>query len=698
MAAGFVISFATMIYSGPLSPSLNRGIGLSLLGCTLMSGLGSLLFSYRGMIVHPQDVTAVLLATASAAIAAAGVGLAQDALFATVAVMVALAAALAGVACLVLGRLRLGFVARYLPYPVLGGFLAATGYLLFMGGIGIILNDSVSLWTLGVLFEPGAISQWLPWTLAAGAIAVTSRYWQSGVALPLMIAGATAFFYVALAVSGMSLDDALQKGWLLGPFPSGGFLTDLHPSVVGLANWTIIAEQAPVLIAIVAMTVIGALLNIAGINHIVGHQSDTDADLRATGYSNLLSASAFGLVGYPTLGETALGSRFGIRGPLAGGVVALVSLGAALFGASVLEVLPRGLFGMLLAFIGLDLLSTWIWTERKRLQTSDFAIVLLILAVAATVGFLEAIALGILVSMTLFVVSYARLDFIRLQTTLANRRSMVERADAARGFLEQTGGEVAVLELTGILFFGTANRLRDRILSVLRAAPKLPETLVLDFRRVRDIDASAAVNLERTFQELGDLGIEVQVASLTPVARLRLGGLERLNIAVHPTLDDALEMLEENILGGLDPQLSDSGSFLGQLKREHPAIDVEDLLHSMNFERGGLIVEEGKASDEIFILVEGEASAIVKTGDGIRTVARFLPGALIGEMAYYGGDRRSASVRADTPVRVLKIDAKHLGPDSPLPAALVSSIHRLAAGTMSKRLARTTRLLRDAEA
>jgi hypothetical protein len=66
-------------------------------------------------------------------------------------------------------------------------------------------------------------------------------------------------------------------------------------------------------------------------------------------------------------------------------------------------------------------------------------------------------------------------------------------------------------------------------------------------------------------------------------------------------------------------------------------------------------------------------------------------------MAYYGADRRSASVRADQQVRAIRVEARQLGPESTLPSDIVSTVHRLAAGTLSQRLARTTRLLRDAD-
>jgi sulfate permease, SulP family len=482
-------------------------------------------------------------------------------------------------------------VARYLPYPVLGGFLAATGYLLLAGGIGVTLDAPVSLWTLAVLAEPGALALWLPWTIGGAAMVWITRRFSGDLVLPGCIALSVAAFHLLLALSGTTLAGALAEGWLLGPFSSSGFLGDLDPGAVRQVEWPLIAQQAPVMIAVVAMTVLGALLNLTGINHMLGRRGDLDADLRVTGYSNLIASGGGGLVGYPTLAESILGVRFGLVGAAAGISVAVLNLAAAFFGASVLELLPRGLFGMLLVYLGIDLLWTWLWTERRRLQPRDVAIVLVILATAAAVGFLEALALGMFVAMALFIVSYARLDFVRLQTTLANRRSMVERSDPARSHLAGAGGAVIVLEMTGVLFFGTAARLRDRILEGIDAADAPPEAVVLDFRRVRDLDASAAVSLERTFEELRGLGVALHLCALAPEAAARLRRDGPSQPRVHPTLDDALQDLEEALLRDLDPGVSDRESILGKLKREHPDADPEALFPVQHFAPGEAIPE-----------------------------------------------------------------------------------------------------------
>ncbi|MBA3325320.1 MAG: hypothetical protein H0T41_08705 [Rhodobacteraceae bacterium] len=125
LATVLMISVAGMIFSGPLAGFLREGIGLSLFGGVALGIAGAFGTSFRGTICHPQDVTGVILALSAAAIAGRLAGGDPGALYATVAVLIALASVVTGLAFIAAGACRLGVLARFIPYPVMGGFLAA---------------------------------------------------------------------------------------------------------------------------------------------------------------------------------------------------------------------------------------------------------------------------------------------------------------------------------------------------------------------------------------------------------------------------------------------------------------------------------------------------------------------------------------------------------------------------------------------
>jgi SulP family sulfate permease len=208
LTVSFVISFTTIIYGGSLSPLLETGLGLSLLGAALMCGVGGFFYTFRGTICHPQDVTAIVLAVSASAMAEAWPADQGNSLMATIAMLIAITTVFSGLVAWGFGVLRLGFLARFIPYPVIGGFLAATGYLLLTGAIGLGLGARVNIWTLTPLLEPATLLLWLPWVLIGGGIALAARWNRSDLLLPLVLALALAGFYAILFASGMDLQQA----------------------------------------------------------------------------------------------------------------------------------------------------------------------------------------------------------------------------------------------------------------------------------------------------------------------------------------------------------------------------------------------------------------------------------------------------------------------------------------------------------
>ena len=197
-------------------------------------------------------------------------------------------------------------------------------------------------------------------------------------------------------------------------------------------------------------------------------------------------------------------------------ITGVACIAASLVGAEVLGLLPRGLFAMVVLYLGLSILLEILIDDARRLPLQDFAPVLVILATTAVLGVFPALFVGILISTGIFIISYARLPFLRSETTLALRRSIVERAEPNHAILKSEGEKVRILELTGSLFFGTAFAMRQHVQRLIDSAADKPQTVIIDFRSVRDMDASACFSLERLLGDCTAYGVEVCLSGLRP--------------------------------------------------------------------------------------------------------------------------------------------------------------------------------------
>ena len=697
LAVSFAISFASIVYSGPLTPHLIKGIGIALLGNVFMPVVAAFMSSYRGIVVHAQDVPAVLLAIAAASVASTMALAPGETVFATVAAVIGLTSVFTGLVMYVAGRLNLGFIARFIPYSVIGGFLAATGYLLLTGALGMMIKQEVSVTTVANLFEPGNPVRWIPWLILAAVFVAATRRFESDFVLPGLMLAAGAIFYLFLAAFGIDIATAGEMGLLLGPFAGSNFLEGVTPALVNRADWLMVLSQAPTIIAVAAMSVLGLLLNASGIEVVTGRDLDLERELRASGVANIVAGGSGGFVGYHLLGETTLATKLGLRSAVPGISISIASIFILLFGADLVALLPVGLMASVVAFLGLDFLYEWLWCKRRRLPLADMAIILLILVVAAAIGFLQALSVGLLTATILFVFSYSGIDMVRLQSTAAVRRSSVERSAKELDSLSRAGGSVAIYELTGYLFFGTAARLLERIQSDIASGSGI-RGIIVDFARVSGVDTSAAFAVSRIADYCRREGITLMLTGLDARSDQRLSRAVELGDTRRlPDLDAALIELETEILQDRDGHAQDEPPDLSRdLSKRYPKVDFATFVTTRDLEAGEQLLAQGSESTAMYQLISGELRAEVAGPDGSpKVVSRFRPGALVGEVALYASVPRTASVIAETPARVVRFDLENL-PDTPEARALAGELHREAAGYLAQRLIRMTKLFREA--
>ena len=119
-----------------------------------------------------------------------------------------------------------------------------------------------------------------------------------------------------------------------------------------------------------------------------------------------------------------------------------------------------------------------------------------------------------------------------------------------------------------------------------------------------------------------------------------------------------------------------------------------ELVSRLKLRAGEELVIAGSASNEVYVLVDGALRAEIETAGGARVrVAAFRASALVGEIAYYAGVARTAWIVADRESEVIRLNLEAL---DRIGSPHVAAFHRAAAMTLSRRVMRMTRLLRDA--
>ena len=531
-----------------------------------------------------------------------------------------------------LGVLRLGKIVRFIPYPVVGGFLAGTGWLLVQGALSVLTSVNLTFEKLPALTAPGAPIQWLPALAFGVGITLLLRRYNHFLLLPGVIAFGVVCFYGICWVSGISVAEAEKAGFLLGPFPSGGLWPSFTIADLDRVDWVVLKSCTGNFFAVAALSAISTLLNASGLELATEQEIDLDRELRGTGLANVITGAMGGVVGYLSLSESTLNYKIGARSRAAGLVCALCSAITLVLGGSALSYFPKPVLGGVLLFLGFSFLVETLYDAWFQLPRIEYALVILILSVVVMVGFLEGIGVGIVISSFLFAVNYARIDVVRNAISGAVLRSKAARSSAAESSLTQMGNRIYILQLQGYIFFGTAYSLLKQVQRrLLTDDPAQVSYIILDFRHVKGIDASAIVAFTRMRKLVEGYNVTLTLTELAPAVRKQLtrGGCidepepsdgatapaatEDSVIKIFSDLDHGLEWCEDELLRTHTRSERDSTlirlEFDTNIRHRDLVSRIMVYLETLEVPENFELFYQGDESNDLYLIESGELEA-----------------------------------------------------------------------------------------
>ena len=239
-------------------------------------------------------------------------------------------------------------------------------------------------------------------------------------------------------------------------------------------------------------------------------------------------------------------------------------------------------------------------------------------------------------------------------------RSRRVRSAAESDALSQNFQQVAVLRLTGHLFFGNSVRLTQLVEEVHMDTI----AVVVDVSQVADADPSGLDAVAWLVRTLLDKKRTVVMTGLqwTRSAELRSAAQTFLGLEQCADLDRGLEICEDLVLQHSSKQAAavlNVPLAQNSLLRDLHAAEVAAVLMLGDLREvpaGSVLFKRDTQANGVWLLEQGVVS-ILSHGSGVASrLATFGPGQFVGEMGFIDGQPRSATAHADTPVRALLLD------------------------------------------
>ncbi|MDX1940738.1 MAG: SulP family inorganic anion transporter [Saprospiraceae bacterium] len=431
---------------------------------------------------------------------------------------------LAGVIELLLGVMGLGKYIKYIPYPVVSGFMSGIGVIIIITQIFPLLGaPSPAGGPVAVVKNLGQIPNIFnifSIVLAAATIALIYLFPRITKAVPsslvalILVSIATFFFLNNGQVS--LIKDATEGG-----VPSG--LPTVYFNFFSVfADTSILAMVLEYAFTLGALGAIDSLLTSVVADNITKTKHDSNRELIGQGLGNMVAAFIGGLPGAGATMRTVINANSGGKTRLSGVIAALLLL-AILLGLGVLVGnIPNAVLAGILLTVGISVIDYKGFRHIRKIPRADAAVMIAVLLLTVFVGLLEAVAIGMVMASLLFMKTVS--DVVEHRTTSAPIKDFspeIPWSDETN-ILEEIGNRVYIKHFDGPLFFGFASRFQEMI----KAMPQV-EVVVMRMKMVPYIDQSGLYAMEEAILDLQKQGVAVIFSGLQDQPR---DMLKRINL------------------------------------------------------------------------------------------------------------------------------------------------------------------------
>ncbi|WCR10455.1 sulfate permease [Paracoccus stylophorae] len=507
----------------------------------------------RALAVGPVAVVSLLTASAVGQVAQQGT--------AGYAVAALTLAFLSGVFLILMGVLRLGFLANFLSHPVIAGFITASGILIAASQVRHLLGIEAGGQDLAQIVSSimRNLDQTNGITLLIGAAATGFLFWArrrlratlARLGTPDLLAdiltrAGPVAAVVATTLAVWALDLEARGVQIVGRVPQG-----LPPlTMPGLSPDLLRALLMPAIL----ISVIGFVESVSVAQTLAAKRRqriDPDQELIGLGAANLGAAFTGG---YPVTGgfaRSVVNFDAGARTPAAGAFTAIGLAVAAVALTPLVHHLPNATLAATIIVAVLSLVDFSILRKTWRYSRADFVAVAVTILLTLLLGVEIGVASGVAISVMLHLYKTSRPHVAEV--------GLVPGSQHFRNVLRHsvtTDPRLLTLRVDESLYFVNARFLEDLIQKRVTEGCAIRD-VVLMFSAVNEVDFSALESLEAVNQRLRDMGVGLHLSEVKgPVMdRLKRSDLIRhLNGRVFLAQYDAWVALTDapDLRGGSD--------------------------------------------------------------------------------------------------------------------------------------------------
>lgn len=615
---------------------------------------------------------------------------------------------LAGLLQVLMGAVGVGRLIRYIPYPVVSGYLTGVGLLIVASQVPRLLGMPADATLLAAIASPG---RWDGRTLAIGcltaAVMVYGPRRLKRVPGTMLGIAAGLLAYGAFALADPSLRQLAGNELVLGPLGAGtGSVLDTlaaRGGSLGQLSGAHLAGLVGSALTLAALLSIDTLKTCVVLDKLTRTRHAPDRELLAQGAANVASSLCGGLSGAGTMGATLVGLGSGSATRATGAMQALFALAAAVVVGPLIAWIPAATLAGILVAIGFRMIDRdALRYARTRATVLDFMVVGAVVVVALAVGLIAASLVGVGLAMVLFVREQSAASVVRHKLELGQAPSTWHRPEAELDILARKSSQAVIFELQGALFFGNTYQLYRDLEQEIRTR----RFVIVDLRHVRSIDVTATQAFAQVRDAMEERGARLLVSGGPDdrdngeSLRLLLGGpglLEssRGKVRFFPDLDSAIAWVEERLIRESElPEEHEPPLALREMElfagyKEETLADLESVMAVRRYGAGETIYARGSPGDELYWVRSGSVRLMASLGEkGSKQLAAFGRGDCFGGLAFLDNEPHPNDAVAAAPTEVYVLARRDFEAIARRHRKLAFNLANAMARTLARRLRR----------
>lgn len=546
VALPLALAFGIQAFGGINDPSAaSMGALAGLVGATLLGFFAALFGGTPSQISGPTGPMTVITAGLIS-----GVWASSSGNLSTVLITMSLAGLFCGLFQILFGIIKLGKLVRYIPYPVLSGFMSGIGVIIILQQIYPLFGMKSPVLVVDMILDfPEIVSEGFSLEallLGLGTIAIISLL-PKVIKNPNVPVTLVALVVMTLIALPLGLDDK----YIIGSIPTGlpmPFFANGSVDLSGI-DWTLALKHAVIPgLTLAGLGSIDTLLTSVVADNITKTKHNSNQELIGQGIGNAMAGLFCGISGAGATMRTVVNVRSGGRGKISGMVHAMLLLAILLGLGSLVKHVPLAVLAGILITVGWGIIDFRGFRDLRKIPHDDAFVLIVVFLTTVFVDLLTAVGIGMVIACVLFMKRASDMVEKQYDSHEINGFDKENPWPDEGGMPDKAKHSIYVQRLNGPVFFGSITGFK----SVMQDIPADVKIVIIRMKNVPFMDQSGLYAMEAAIKELRDRGTQVLMTIVQPQPKYMLnstGVIPELvpEECVFKTFEDCTDYLRKTL-------------------------------------------------------------------------------------------------------------------------------------------------------